>query len=157
MIRKSVLSFVLGIIASLMSVVLGFYIGLVATAFSGLGGTQFIILAILGWTCVFGGIFGVIASFFCFRHAKTGAILLTITTATTGVSLVWIFIKLMISSNGDSSQLMSSALLGLLTILPAVMYIIATIRAYMAKPTSKKPSQQPNTPVEENLHNHTVE
>ena len=153
MIRRSITSFVLAFVASLISIFFGFYVGWIATAFSGLGGLQLVILAILGWSCFLGGFLGIIASFFCFRHAKVGAILLTITSSTAGVSLVWMFIKLLVSSSsGDSSQLMQPVLLVFFTLLPALMYVIATIKCYTAKPISKKNSKRSKNSNEEDIN-----
>ncbi len=141
MIRKSVPSFVLALIAGIASILVGLYTIWISIVIAAFGGTQYLLFMALGWTCIIGGVLAIVGGSFCFNRAKVGAIILTIVTATAGVALVWIFIRIMAASSSAStpaeelSALSAGAFLGVFTIIPAIMYIIATILAYLAKPT----------------------
>lgn len=148
MIRKSIPSFVLALIAGIVTILVGIYTAWVSVVIAAFGGTQYLLFLALGWTCIIGGIVAIVGASFCFRRAKVGAIILTIVTATAGVALVWIFIKIMEASSSAStsaeelSSLSAGVFLGVFTLIPAIMYVIATIFAYLAKPINKQEPQQ---------------
>lgn len=147
MIRKSIPSFVLALIAGIVTILVGLYTAWVSVVFAVFGGTQYLLFLALGWTCIIGGIVAIVGASFCFRRAKVGAVILTIVTATAGVALVWIFFRIIVASgsaSGEGNEIGQGIVMGILTLAPAIMYVIATIFAYLAKPTETyvaKPQQ----------------
>lgn len=147
MIRKSIPSFVLALIAGPISAYVGFYIIWVSILIGAFGGTDYIFFTIAGWACLIGSVLGIVGGSFCFKRAKIGAIILTIVTATAGVALVWIFFRIIVASgsaSGEGNEIGQGIVMGILTLAPAIMYVIATIFAYLAKPTETyvaKPQQ----------------
>lgn len=147
MIRKSIPSFVLALIAGPISAYVGFYIIWVSILIGAFGGTDYIFFTIAGWACLIGSVLGIVGGSFCFKRAKIGAIILTIVTATAGVALVWTFFRIIVASgsaSGEGNEIGQGIVMGILTLAPAIMYVIATIFAYLAKPTETyvaKPQQ----------------
>ena len=144
MVKKSVSAFVLALIASIISIVVGFYTSwILVIIFAFAAGNQYVFFSIIGWLCILGGIIGIVGGSMCLKRANIGAILLTIVCATTGVALVSLFIRILVALSGEASSGATSVLLGVSTLVPAIMYIIATICAYRAKgKSSAKYSQQ---------------
>lgn len=147
MIRKSIPSFVLALIAGPISAYVGFYIIWVSLLIGAFGGTDYIFFTIAGWACLLGSVLGIVGGSFCFKRAKVGAVILTIVTATAGVALVWAFFRIIVASgsaSGEGNEIGQGIVMGILTLAPAIMYVIATIFAYLAKPTETyvaKPQQ----------------
>lgn len=147
MIRKSIPSFVLALIAGPVSAYVGFYIIWVSILIGAFGGTDYIFFTIAGWACLIGSVLGIVGGSFCFKRAKVGAVILTIVTATAGVALVWVFFRIIVASgsaSGEGNEIGQGIVMGILTLAPAIMYVIATIFAYLAKPTetyAAKPQQ----------------
>ncbi len=153
MIRKSVPSFVLALIAGILSAYIGFYVAWISILIGAFGGTEYLLFLIAGWACIIGGVVGIVGGSFCFRKANIGAIILTVVTATAGVALVWVFFKIMIASGAvtaeDGAAINPGLVMGILTLAPVVMYVVATICAYLAKPT------EPNEPKSQFAYNVT--
>ena len=145
--RKSIPSFVLSLIAGPISAYVGFYIIWVSLLIGAFGGTDYIFFTIAGWACLLGSVLGIVGGSFCFKRAKVGAVILTIVTATAGVVLVWTFFRIIVASgsaSGEGNEIGQGIVMGILTLAPAIMYVIATIFAYLAKPTETyvaKPQQ----------------
>ncbi len=146
--RRSIPSFVLSLIAGIFTAYIGFYVAWISILIGAFGGMQYILFLIAGWTCIIGSVVGIVGGSFCFKRARVGAIILTVVTATAGVALIWVFIKIMMASGAvtaeDGSAVNPGFVMGFLTLSPVVMYVIATIFAYLAKPTETyvaKPQQ----------------
>lgn len=144
--RRSIPSFVLSLIAGIFTAYIGFYVAWISILIGAFGGMQYILFLIAGWTCIIGSVVGIVGGSFCFKRARIGAIILTIVTATAGVALIWVFIKIMIASGAvtaeDGSVVNPGFVMGFLTLSPVVMYVVATICAYLAKPINKQEPQQ---------------
>lgn len=145
--RRSIPSFVLSLIAGIFTAYIGFYVAWISILIGAFGGTDYIFFTIAGWACLIGSVLGIVGGSFCFKRAKIGAIILTIVTATAGVALVWTFFRIIVASgsaSGEGNEIGQGIVMGILTLAPAIMYVIATIFAYLAKPTETyvaKPQQ----------------
>lgn len=145
--RRSIPSFVLSLIAGIFTAYIGFYVAWISMLIGAFGGIEYILFLIAGWACIIGSVVGIVGGSFCFKRARVGAIILTVVTATAGVALVWVFIKIMSVSPGavtaeDGTVVNPGLVMGILTLAPAIMYIVATICAYLAKPINKQEPQQ---------------
>jgi hypothetical protein len=141
--KKSVPAFVLSLIAGVGSIFVGFYSAWIFVAiFALLASNQYIFFLIVGWVCMIGGVVAIVGGSMCFKRANIGAILLTIVTIIVGGSLVALFVKVLTFSSDDVSIRLTSIILGLFTIIPTIMYIIATICAYRAKPKAVEKNTQ---------------
>lgn len=139
--KKSLPAFIFALIASLYCLFFGFIYAILGDLFTALAGTpQASILVILSWTIMIGSVLGIIGASLCFKHAKIGAIILTIATIMCGSLLIYSIINAIISSSGFSIDLML-----ILYIISIVLFILATIFAYLAKADKQKVLINANT------------
>lgn len=139
--KKSLPAFIFALIASLYCLFFGFIYAILGDIFTALTGTsEASILVILSWTVMVGSVLGIIGASLCFKHAKTGAIILTIATIMCGGLLIYAIINAIISSSEFSIDLML-----ILYIISIVLFILATIFAYLAKADKQKVLINANT------------
>ncbi len=135
--RRSVPAFVLSLIAGIISILVGFYSAwFLVIIFAFVSEIQSMLFFVAGCVCIIGGIIAIVGGSMCLKRVNIGAILLTIASAITGVALVFMFVKILTLSSDDSSAKLMSIGMGMFTIVPVIMYVIATICAYRAKPKS---------------------
>ena len=138
MVRKSVTSFVLGLVGSLFSLFWGFVSGV----FGGIGGIiaegvgsgsgTMLLINLLGWLAFLGAIVGFVGAGNCFKKAKRGAILLTVATVMCTPIQLYYFIKTVEAATTILPTLI------IIFLLPVVLLVVATVLAYCAKETKSE-------------------
>lgn len=148
--KRSLPAFIIGLITSIFSLFWGFstvlfgnFITALISGINSSGGsgveasstTVGVVIMILGWLGFLGGILGIIGASQCFKKAKIGGILLTISSVLCGSLLIYLFVKTTI--NTGTKMLVTSIMIYLV---PVALFIASTICAFLAKPYQPKPN-----------------
>ena len=132
--RKSVTSFVCGLIGSLFCLGWGFFAafimnvaGAISSAIGGSADSTITVVYLLGWLCFIGAILGIVGASNCFKKARVGAILLTIATIMCVPLHIYIFVKF--PTIGGAFVLSRIVIV----LLPVILLATATVLAWIAK------------------------
>lgn len=136
--RKSVTSFVCGLIGSLFCLGWGFFAafimniaGAISASIDGTSDATITLVYVLGWLCFIGAIFGIVGASNCFKKARVGAIWLTIATVMCAPLHIYIFVQ--IPSIGGAFIFSRIVVV----LLPVILLAVATVFAWLAKKVNK--------------------
>ena len=131
--RRSITAFICGRIGSLFSLFWGFVAGVAGNVGSIIGNatdsglTTINVVYVLGWVAFVGGIIGIVGSAFCFKKARKGGVLLTISTVFCGALQGYLF-YLYVS---QSKVMITTSII--IFLLPIVLLIVSAVAAFCAK------------------------
>lgn len=138
--RRSVTSFVCGLIGSLFCLNWGFIMGFFANVAGCVktnetGSNEALLIYFLGWLCFIGAIFGIVGAANCFKKARAGAIWLTVSTVMCSPLLIYMFVNIQSLFEGFATNFVLTNVV--IFLLPAILLAVATVFAWLAKKVNK--------------------